>query len=185
MKKFIVFEGIDGCGKTTLSKNVATALNCWWTKEPTFSSEQADLLNLKSKNKVEREVEFAVDRIKHGVEINSRNKDVVCDRYIWTGLAYCLKYNESAFEFVKALYSHDFFLKPDYYIFVDTPVEICYQRSLGRTGSSPQSLEDLKKIRDCFLVTREIIEKTSKVFVIQAIGDSDVLVNNVLKEINK
>lgn len=185
MKKFIVFEGIDGCGKTTLSKNVATALDCWWTKEPTFSSEQADILNLKSKNKIEREVEFAVDRIKHGIEINSCNKNVVCDRYIWTGLAYCLKYNELAFDFVKALYAHDFFLKPDYYIFVDTPVEICYQRSLNRTGNSPQSLRDLKNIRDCFLETREIIETTSKVFVIQAIGDSEVLVNNVLKEINK
>ena len=47
----IAVEGVDGCGKTGLSKYLATYLtnllgsSVKWAKEPTFSSQEADKLN--------------------------------------------------------------------------------------------------------------------------------------------
>jgi thymidylate kinase len=66
---FIVFEGIDGCGKTTLSKRFAEIRTFIWTKEPRFSSEVADRLNLVDKDTISREVEFLLDRVRHQQDI--------------------------------------------------------------------------------------------------------------------
>lgn len=42
----VVFEGIDNSGKTTVSKELVKLFPGFsWTKEPTFSTEQADRLN--------------------------------------------------------------------------------------------------------------------------------------------
>ncbi len=123
----IVFEGIDGCGKSTLSKKLAEKLNWKWEKEPMFSSEEADNLNLNHQSGIEREVEFCIDRIKHQ-EIIKESSNIVCDRYIWSGLAYCLKYNKDAFDFSSIMYRHNFFIKPSYYIFVQTPIDVCFNR---------------------------------------------------------
>ena len=125
---FIAVEGIDGSGKSTIAKALAENLYFVYTKEPTFSSEEADALNLDSKNDIEREIEFAIDRIRHMNDFLRKYEDIICDRYIWSGLAYCEKYNPVAFPFAKALYKHKFFIKPDIYIFVDTPVEVCFER---------------------------------------------------------
>lgn len=171
----IVFEGIDGCGKTTLSKKLAQILGFKWTREPTFSSEEADALNLGSKNDIQREIEFAIDRIRHLDTLLDQN--IVCDRYIWSGLAYCKTYNSAAFPFAEALYKHDYFKKPDIYVFVDTPVEICFERR------KVQPIEHLIKIREAYLNTRDIVESTSKIITIQGIGDIEEGIREILKKI--
>lgn len=129
-KLFLVFEGIDGSGKTTLSKAVAEKLGAIWTKEPTFTSEEADTLNLNSKDDIDREIEFCIDRIKHQSFIKStlETNSLVCDRYIWSGLVYSLVFNQSAFCFAQAMYKHQYFIKPDYYILVDAPIDVCMER---------------------------------------------------------
>jgi len=170
MRKLIVFEGIDGCGKTTLAKSLCQRNGFTFTKEPTFSSEKADELNLGSKNDVEREVEFAIDRIVHRIELvfSKTSEIIICDRYIWSGLAYCLKYNPKAFDFVQALYKHSFFPKPDAYIFVDTPVSICHERK------KDQPLEDLIDLREHYLKTQQYI--SSKIIQFSCVNgiDNDV-----------
>ena len=173
----IVFEGIDGCGKTTLSKKLAQILGFKWTREPTFSSEEADALNLKSKNDIQREIEFAIDRIKHINDFLNLPQKVVCDRYIWTGLAYCKTYNPAAFPFADALYKHSYFKKPDFYVFVDTPVEICFERR------KVQPIEHLIKIREAYLNTRDIVETTSKIITVQGVGDIEEGIREILKKI--
>lgn len=174
---FIAFEGIDGSGKSSLSKKLAESLDFIWTKEPTFSSETADALNLDSKNDVQREVEFAVDRIRHITGLLSFYDDIVCDRYIWTGLVYCNTYNPSAYPFAEAMYTHEFFRKPDIYIFVDTPVELCFERR------KTQSIEDLTKLRDMYRLTKPLIEKKSKIITIQGVGDIDIGVGFLKNEL--
>lgn len=179
-KKFMVFESIDGAGKTTLSKRLAEQLDWFWTKEPTFTSEQADSLNLNSKDETGREVEFAIDRIKHISEISKLNKNIICDRYIWSGLVYCLKYNQKAFDFIKNFYLHDFFPKPDYYVFVDTPPEICLERAKNRSENFSLSLDDLNDLRRLYLETEKIMSKQSKIITIKNIGRVEDIVNSIV-----
>jgi thymidylate kinase len=144
MNKFIVFEGIDGCGKTTLSKLVAEKLG--W---------------------------------------EASKKNFICDRYIWSGLVYCLKYNTGSYDFIKEFYAHKFFPKPKITIFVDTPVEVCFERAKARTGKSPQSLETLKDLRQTYLDTQYKIEKISTVITVASIKDIEKLATSIVRKIKK
>lgn len=172
---FIVFEGIDGCGKSTLTKRLSEKTLFYWTREPTFSSETADKLNLNSKNELEREIEFAIDRIAHNERILKTIENIVCDRYIWTGLAYCKFYNPSSFDFAKTLYKNKFFRIPDLYVFVDTPIEICSERK------QDQTIDHLKAIRNAYLETKEFLNPKSKIITIESIGDVDNCLTEVYK----
>jgi len=174
LPKFIAFEGCDGCGKSTLSKNFAEKYGYSWTKEPTFTSEQADSLNLRSKDQIEREIEFCIDRIKHQEQLQGW---VVCDRYIWSGLAYAKIFNPSAFNFIEKMYEHPFFRKPDVYVFVNTPINVCCER--GRE----QNEEQLKAIVQAYSDTINLIEKFSKVVMVQGIGDINTCVNEIYEKI--
>lgn len=170
---FIVFEGTDGSGKTTLSKLVANKLDFPWTKEPTFSSERADELNLKSLDTAHREVEFAIDRVLHK---ELALMDLVCDRYIWTGFAYCSIFNPSNLEFIKAFYGHKFFRAPDIHVFVNTPAQVCVER--GRA----QSLEVIERLKKAFLHTSCAFPATP-VIEIEGCGSIEDAVDRIVSRI--
>jgi dTMP kinase len=174
---FIVFEGIDGSGKSTLSKAFADAIGYEWTHEPTFSSEYADSLNLGSKNDIQREVEFMLDRITHMQELLGNTQNIVCDRYIWTGLAYCKRYNPSAYPFAEAVYMHKFFRNPDYYVYVETPIQVCFERK--RT----QPVEHLENLDHLY---RDLIPKISghsKVIMTKGVGNIEDTIVELKKAI--
>jgi thymidylate kinase len=166
---FIVFEGVDRCGKSSLSVNFTQYLNKLyrdeegllkadphfgdfiWTKEPLFTSEEADLLNSPGyMDEYKRERLFFESRMKHQKLIAGKN--VVCDRYIWSGLAYAHKYSQGCFRFAKELYlCETIFIQPDLYIFVDTPPEICASRDASL------DLDVLRELRDSYTKTRDYI----------------------------
>lgn len=96
MGRFIVFEGIDGSGTTTISKEVAKRIGAIWTCEPTSGPigtlirkclkgedgpfHSATMMNL-----------FQADRIEHSLDIAKMLKEgnsVVCDRYHVSTLVY-------------------------------------------------------------------------------------------------
>jgi dTMP kinase len=98
MKHFITFEGIDGSGKSTVSKKVFEKLkkegyDVVWTCEPTDT-----WLGMQVKKSIEKENDpfvtaftFTADRIMHGKQIKkwlSKNKIVLCDRYAESTYAY-------------------------------------------------------------------------------------------------
>jgi thymidylate kinase len=186
---FIVFEGIDKSGKSSLSVNFTQYLNKLyrdedgllkadphfgdfiWTKEPLFTSEEADLLN--SPGYVEeykRERLFFESRMKHQKLIAGKN--VVCDRYIWSGLAYASKYSPGCFRFAKELYlSETLFIQPDLYIFVDTPPEICASRDTSL------DLDVLRELRAAYMKTRDYIRVP--VIIMQSVEGEE----NALREL--
>jgi thymidylate kinase len=181
----IIFEGIDGCGKTTLSKKFSEQKNFVWTKEPTFSSQEADSLNLKSQDTASREVIFLIDRIRHQrilwqyKNLNGiLSSNAVCDRYIWSGLAYCKVFNPSCFDFIKHLYDHDYFVKPDFYVFVDTPIELCLERC-----AREQTPEQLKTLREAYLDTQHLVAKHSSIINFPAIEPVEVLVEELWSKV--
>jgi len=155
----IAFEGIDGSGKTTLARKFADMKEFLFTKEPTFSSEEADELNIKHSNKADSEIEFLFDRVNHQ-KLIKKSEDIVCDRYLWTGMAYCRVFNSEMYSFIRKVYTHSFFRRPDCYVFIDTPPKICSQR--GKI----QDLPTLEKIRKAYEITKVNIEPQSKVIYI-------------------
>jgi len=166
----VVFEGTDATGKSSLSLNFIQYLNKFfkdadglpkidphlgdfvWTKEPQFSTEQADLLNSPGYiDEYRRERLFFESRIKHQKLIAGKN--VICDRYIWSGLAYSYKYSPGCFRFAKELYlCEQLFIQPDLYVFVDTPPEVCCSRDPSL------SLDVVRELREAYLKTKEYIK---------------------------
>jgi len=175
---FIVFEAIDGAGKTSQSKLLAKQTGYFWTREPTFSSEEADSLNLKSKDEYEREIEFFIDRVKHHYTELRPIENIICDRYIWSGFAYATKYNPVSMKYAKAMYKHPFFRKPDYYIFVDTPPEVCKARGVV------QPIEHLYDLRKCYLETEYLVNEESKIIYTKGEGDLQELINFLKRGMN-
>ena len=143
----IVFEGIDRTGKTTLSVEFQNYLNTEfsdgkggvtldsslgpfiWTKEPSFSTAEADKLNdLKDPSEqYKRECLFFESRILHQPYLKAHN--IICDRYVWSGMVYARVFSPGCYQFLKELYqSKKLFVQPDLYIYVNTGIDTCLMR---------------------------------------------------------
>lgn len=170
----IAFEGLDGSGKTELSISFCQYLNeereetgdrnkqpfYVWAKQPSMTTEEADNLNSKENNldPFKREAVFLTSRLKQKFEGN-----VVCDRYIWSALAYAKVHSPEIFPFLTEVYvKNDLFIRPDFYVFVDTDVSCCSYRS----GKSEKLLLDL------YISYRETRELIGDVPVIEVESNS-------------
>lgn len=143
----IVFEAIDKCGKSTLSVEFQKMLNTEysdgkdgvtldpalgpfvWTKEPSFTSAEADELNnLKDLSaQYKRELMFFESRVQHQDFLKSHN--IVCDRYTWSGMVYAKVFSPGCYEFAKELYrSKKLFIQPDLYVYVNAGIDVCLKR---------------------------------------------------------
>lgn len=176
----IVFEGIDNSGKTTLSKRFLEHVRRtsqgepWhWTKEPDFTTEEADRLNDPSQNIDEycREEMFLASRMRRQSFYKENN--CVVDRYLWTGLAYAKIFSPNAYPFAEKIYTGNIFVKPNMYIFVDTPVEICDQRdpSVG--------LDRLRRLRQAYLDVMPLIRQP--ILTVESVGNIDDAVSTLIE----
>ena len=132
--KFIVFEGIDGSGKSTQIKLLAENLKArgravYVTAEPT-SSVSGGLLRdalsgVSKRSACELAALFLLDRINHNVTDAGGNTkmleagyDVICDRYYYSSISY--QGSETDFEWVKTLNVNcPEIRQPDVCIFLD------------------------------------------------------------------
>lgn len=182
--KLIVFEGIDNSGKTSISKGViqllqkSFPLDIWvWSKEPDFSTEEADRLNDPSlkNNEIDREILFLESRLRQLSKYLENN--VVLDRYLWTGIAYAKVFSPKAFSFVSRLYQNENIFKiPDITVFVDTPVDVCQSREPSLT------IERLFDIRNAYLDTEHLVKCRNP--IIKTSGDKD-LEGTILETYNR
>ncbi len=99
---FIVFEGIDGCGKTTQLKLTSKFLKEKYpnykivvTKEPTDSIIGSLIKNIINNNinidQLAMQLLFTADRAEHVAEIRKmldKNAIVLCDRYMFSTFSY-------------------------------------------------------------------------------------------------
>ena len=171
MKKgrFIVFEGIDGSGKSTQIRLLAEKLEkdgrrVFRTAEPTQMTTGGlirDALGGNYKRTAEElAAMFLADRISHNVNPNdgiikclNDGIDVISDRYYYSSFAY--QGMESDLDWVIRM-NRDCpsITKPDICFFIDVPANVCYDRVDGSRVSKEifeRDRETLDRIRKKYL----------------------------------
>ncbi|MEM2089894.1 MAG: dTMP kinase [Candidatus Pacearchaeota archaeon] len=165
MKKlFIVFDGIDGNGKTTQAMLLKEylekkGLKVLYASEPTeseYGKKIENLLRKKFASKVSKEkwIElFTNDRKENEKRIKAAldsGQIVICDRYVYSTLAYQLEEQEWQ------SYASSF-LKPDIAFILDLPVETALKRIKERCKKDKkkkayfEKAQLLRKVRKKFL----------------------------------
>ena len=177
--KFIVFEGLDGCGKTTQAGLLSgyfdrCGIDHISTYEPSAHNPIGNLIRQYlhgGGNKMENEtlgLLFAADRIQHTLEIIIpallKGKYVICDRYYYSNFAYqsyeCKIYNKYVMEKIR----------PDLVIFIDVSPEECLNRIKTRKKSkSPyESKNELVRVRQNYLEIINKLKNTENIITINA-----------------
>jgi dTMP kinase len=159
--RFIVFDGIDGCGKTTIAKMIKEYLRkknykVFLTHEPNENTKTGKKIKeIITKKQMPRnfwKVLFTQARIEHIENIIKpkleKNFVVICDRYYYSTLAYQM--NEKEWEGYLRKYN---FLKPDLAFILDVNTNIALHR-----------LEKRKKKKTVF-EKYGFLEKTRKKFL--------------------
>ncbi len=157
---FIVLEGIDGSGKTTQAKLLASELeksyHAVYTAEPSENRIGLFIRNacLYEEKRLLPDVEallFAADRVEHVEnEIKPALEEgrlVICDRYIHSSLAYQGSANLSL-AWIKAINKDA--LKPDLAVFIDVSPETVLKR-LERRKSVMENLDTQRRVREIYL----------------------------------
>jgi dTMP kinase len=186
---FIVIEGLDGSGKTTQAKILAKKLEkthkVLVTAEPSLNKIgtfiREDCLYEDKRLPTEAEaLLFAADRIEHMYkEIKPALDDgklVICDRYIYSSLAYQGSAGLSI-DWIKTINARA--LQPDFGIFIDVAPEKVIER-LQRKKSVMETLETQQRVREVYL---KYVEKGE---LIQVDGDNpkDVVAEELIAKVS-
>lgn len=191
---FIVFEGIDGSGKTTQAELLAKALGdkAFLTNEPTNSPLgvfiRMILEGTQKFNDKALQYLFTADRAEHIygeggiIEQVKRGKIIVCDRYIPSSLAY----NSQHEELLERL-NEDFPLPSAIiYLRVDpNEVEKVFERVQARDGAKDlfdtieKQKEVAKKYDELFLLK----DNLKNIITIDALGDKDEIAKEILQKV--
>jgi dTMP kinase len=186
---FIVVEGLDGSGKTTQANLLARKLSenhkVFCTAEPsqgkigTFIREGC----LYEEKRLPIEAEallFAADRIEHmQKEISpalAEDKIVICDRYIYSSLAYQGSTGLSL-DWINTINARA--LQPDFSLFIDVSPELVLER-LHRKKSVMETLETQQKVRKIYM---KFVEK-GELILINGEKPKDIVANEIFSEIS-
>jgi dTMP kinase len=154
MKKYklIIFEGIDGSGKTTQAKYFAKKLNAFYFREPKFFKKEI----LQEIHPLTELFLFLADRSEVYSRIKGvlKNKNVVLDRSFPSTLAYQLigrnlKKLISINDYLKIDFLARQKIEPDLVIVFDAPVDIALKRLKKKTKFEEKKF--LIKVRKAYL----------------------------------
>jgi dTMP kinase len=168
--KFISFEGIEGCGKSTQAKKLhefflSQKLDAILTREPggTKAGEKIREILIDEKiEKLEAKTELFLNfaaRLEHVEKLIkpalAQKKIIISDRffdstYAYQGSAFGL--DKNLIDEVKKITIGD--LSPDITFLIDLPVELAFSRIEGRAGNNRYEklgLDFHQKVRDGFL----------------------------------
>ncbi len=168
---FVVFEGIDGSGKSTQRNKLADYLSqknkyldVILTHEPWRSEE------IKRKLKEDKMAYsdgiimadlYINDRTLHSNEINSRLNDsyfVLCDRYKMSTCAYQWTQGVDLFKLFK-MHDDKEIIKPDLNIFIDVSADVAQKRRLAR-GENKEKFEDWNFQKSLASYYRSLVERS-------------------------
>lgn len=165
---FIVFEGIDGTGKTTqiarllqyLIQNNYDAVSFY---QPTHGSWGKKLRQLFIDGHVipiEEEIQLSINDRRESVETCilpalRENKIVLLDRYYWSNAAYQGILDES---FENILRQNSDFPEPDILIYFEIETEVAYKRILNERKEIPNQFETLTNLQKSTKIFNDIIQ---------------------------
>jgi dTMP kinase len=183
---FVVFEGIDGSGKSSCIASVADALkkkNVIVTSEPTRS--KIGML-IRSSQDIMPETEallFTADRAEHTLEIKKwkeENKIVLCDRYYASTVAYQAADGIDMHWLLRL--NSKVIIQPDLTLLFDIDPEKGLQRVEARGEKSKfERLEYLKDVRKNYLR----IAKKYNFVIIDASRTKEEVFKDVMQHISK
>ena len=145
MKKFIAFEGLDGCGKTTQIKLFASSLkkvkkDYFLTREPggTKVAEKVREILVKRSGKIFSSITELLliyaarhEHLKEKVIPNLKKKIVLCDRFFYSTYCYQIFANNISMSYLNFLHKNFAFnLLPDINILLQIDPKISIKRSL-------------------------------------------------------
>lgn len=182
---FVVLEGIDGSGKTTianllLDKLSSKGFKVLYTYEPT-DHEIVTLMRTKYRELRDPYVDtlvFALDRLIHVKEkispYLSRGYIVISDRYMYSSIAYQSAMG-APMEWVMMV--NQWALKPNLAIYLDIEPEEALNRRRGLESRFPEfeKVEFLRKVREIYL---KLVEKGMLIYV-NAMQPLEVVYKNV------
>lgn len=199
---FIVFDGIDGCGKSTQISMLHDYLfkkdkriRILTTREPTYSlygkkirdmlkkhknpySDSETLLKLYVKDRethVEGLIKSFLKKDKDNVSI------VLCDRYYYSTIAY---QHAQGVELNKIIKMNESFPKPDLAIILDLHPETALKRiSKERAIEKFEKIEFMKELRESFLSLKELLDDNIK--IIDTSGAEEETFKRIKKEVDK
>lgn len=200
--KFIVFEGIDGAGKTTQAKLLAEKLRekgrkVIMTAEPTELESGKELRRVLGgvikKTDCQIAAMFTLDRIAHNVDpeigiekILSEGTDIICDRYYYSTLAY--QGSVTDYGWVKSLNTECPEIRhPDICVFLDlTPEESMRRIQKGRESTEIyENTETLTRVRDSFMSVLDDMGKTDKIAIVDASRGIEEIHEDILGAVMK
>ena len=200
--KFIVFEGIDGAGKTTQIKLLRDALvsrgiDCYITAEPTDMPSGKKIREALSGRVPVTTAQmadmFAADRVIHnkdaeqGIDVTlERGVTVISDRYYYSSLAY--QGAELGYEHVARLNLENPDIRmPDMCIFLDLSPEKSLER-IGKRADTPTEIYEnydyLEKTRRMFFdVFDKLRARGEKIEIIDASGSAEEISEVILARV--
>ena len=198
--KFIVFEGIDGSGKTTQARMLAEYLEKNGRK-PSLTAEPTTLptgLALREalggkikRTECQMAVMFVDDRIAHNVHptegiaaLLESGVDVISDRYYYSTLAY--QGQSTDYEWVKGLNINcPEIKKPDLCIYIDILPEQSLERiSKGRDSVEIyENLDTLTKVREKFLSVISDLKDTENIHIIDGYRPLEEIFADIRREV--
>lgn len=200
---FVVFEGIDGAGKTTQTELLADALRTLG-REVALSAEPTSLESGKAirralsgsekKTECQMAAMFVLDRISHNVDENmgiqvltSKGTDVISDRYYYSSLAY--QGTATDYEWVKAMnLCAPEIRRPDVCIYLDLlPQQSLERISRGRDSVEIyENLEKLTSVRNAFIsVIEDLRNDGENIFTVDANREPAVIAEDIFNIVKR
>jgi dTMP kinase len=199
--RFIVFEGIDGSGKSTQIRNIAKRLEKQYVKiyttfEPT-DGPVGSLIRRMLSGEVETDQRtiaslFAADRTDHLT--NQKNgikrkvdigEIVLCDRYYFSSYAYHAQYIDLDWVIHTNSLNAEI-LKPDLTIFIDVDPDICFKRIKKSRGQFEmyEKIDIMKKVRANYFKAFNKLRDKEKIAVIDGNLNMLEVEDAILNQIN-
>lgn len=197
---FVVLEGLDGAGKSEVSRQLLRILqttfgeNVLQTFEPNDTSAGGQWIRDALTHKIKTTnhglaLGYAFNRIDHNQRvitpfINGGDQRVVlCDRYYLSSLSY---QSVDGLSMDDVMHMNREARTPDLTIFLDASTETCYQRMGKRTNKTPELFErNLAQTREKYQKSMAYLQgRGEKIITVNADADLISVINSVIDVMN-